>query len=140
MPSCPIKTRTSRATQERTFFRWVHAGGIVLASTLGCATLSIGQEPTPKQSSAAPTARPTSDALKFANGLLRQRKFELAAEEYERILGAGAAGAERDEALFGLGTARLSIGRYREAREAFDAFLEGCSQRSQGTLGAIPAG
>jgi TolA-binding protein len=98
---------------------------MVLASTLGFASSSIAQEPAAKQSSNAPTARPTSDALNFANGLLRQRKFELAAEEYERILGAGAAGTERFEAQFGLGTARLSIGRYREARESFDAFLKG---------------
>ena len=98
---------------------------IVLANALGCATLSIGQGPAPKQSSAAPTAQPESDALKFANGLLRQKKFELAAEEYERILSAGVGEADRYEALIGLGTARLSIGRYREARESFSAFLKG---------------
>ena len=69
--------------------------------------------------------RPASDALKFANGLLRHKKFELAGEEYERLLGAGASGTERNDALFGLGTARLSLGRYRQARESFDAFLKG---------------
>ena len=64
-------------------------------------------------------------ALRFANGLLRQKKFELAAQEYERILKAGATGAERDDARFGLGSAWLSMGRYREARGAFDDFLKG---------------
>jgi cellulose synthase operon protein C len=123
--SCPNKSRTRRATLPPTFYPWVRPSWIVFASTLGCATLAIAQEPAPKKSSTAPNAQPASDALKFANGLLRQKKFELAAEEYERILGAGAAGTERHEALFGLGTARLSIGRYRDARESFDAFLNG---------------
>ena len=73
----------------------------------------------------ARAAQPRSDALQFANGLLRQRKFELAADEYERILGAKPEEHEKFDALFGLGTARLSTGRYREARESFDAFLKG---------------
>ena len=34
----------------------------------------------------------------------------------------GAAGSERDDARFGLGTARLSLGQYREARQALTIF------------------
>ena len=67
----------------------------------------------------------TSDSLRFANGLLRQKKFDLAAQEYERLLKAGATGAERDDARFGLASAWLAMGRYREARGAFDDFLKG---------------
>ncbi len=71
-----------------------------------------------------PRRSPRSDALKFANGLLRQRKFDLAVEEYQRFLDAGAKGTERNDAQFGLGTALLSVGRHRDARAAFDAFLK----------------
>ncbi len=84
----------------------------------------MAQDATPKRASGASTSRPDSDSLRFANGLLRQKKFDLAAQEYERVLKAGATGAERDDARFGLGNAWLSVGRYREARGAFDDFLK----------------
>ncbi len=64
------------------------------------------------------------DELKFAHGLLRQRKFDLAAEEYDRFLGSGPKGLDRLDALFGLGNARLYQGRYPEARRAFESFLK----------------
>jgi len=73
---------------------------------------------------AAPAQRRIPDALKFANGLLRQRKYELAAEEYERFLKSGPAGTDRADARFGLANARLYQGRYQEARAAFDDFLK----------------
>ena len=38
------------------------------------------------------SARRLPDALKFANGLLRQKKYDLAAEEYERFANSGAKG------------------------------------------------
>jgi cellulose synthase operon protein C len=73
-------------------------------------------------------SRPVPDALKFANGLLRQKKYDLAAEEYERFANSGAQGRDLDDARFGLGTARLYQGNFRESRRAFDEFIKGAPQ------------
>ena len=69
------------------------------------------------------TAR-VPDALKFANGLLRQKKYDLAAEEYERFAELRRKGPDLDDARFGLANARLYQGNFREARRAFDDFLK----------------
>jgi TolA-binding protein len=53
---------------------------------------------------------------------LRQRKFDLAAEEFERILKSAASRPEIQDARFGLANARLFQGRYSEAMRAFDDF------------------
>jgi TolA-binding protein len=84
----------------------------------------------------APSARRVPDALKFANGLLRERKYDLAAEEYERYLTAGASGLDRDDARFGLANARLYQARYAEARQAFDDFLKGAGPGDSRLLSA----
>ena len=63
--------------------------------------------------------------LKFANGLLRQKKYDLAAEEFERFANSGAKGSDLDDARFGLANARLYQGNFRESRQAFDEFLKG---------------
>ena len=65
------------------------------------------------------SGRRIPDALRFAHGLLRQRKYELAAEEYDRFLAAGPQGLDRVDALFGLGNARLYQGRYADSLRAF---------------------
>jgi TolA-binding protein len=99
---------------------------------------SIGQEPAAKTGQTAPASRTagdepknsgriaerTSDTIKFANGLLRQRKFDLAAEEFERVLKAGATGSDLRDARYGLANARLHQGRYPDALRAFDDFLK----------------
>jgi cellulose synthase operon protein C len=72
----------------------------------------------------AASPRRVPDALKFAHGLLRQRKFDLAAEEYNRFLDTGPKGPDRIDALFGLGNAELYQSRYKEARQAFEDFLD----------------
>ena len=74
------------------------------------------------------SARRLPDALKFANGLLRQKKYDLAAEEYERFANSGAKGKDLDDARFGLANARLYQGNFREARQAFDEFLKGAPE------------
>jgi TolA-binding protein len=103
----------------------VFAALITVAATLVCGCAAFGQEAVPEPTKGDSTgSRQMSDSLRFANGLLRQKKFELAAQEYERILKAGARGPEREDARFGLATAWLSLGRYREARGAFDDFLK----------------
>jgi TolA-binding protein len=69
--------------------------------------------------------------LSFANGLFRQRKFNLAAEEFQRFLASGPARDDADEARFGLANARLFEGRYKEARQAFRDFLDGAPTHSR---------
>ncbi|HEY2158551.1 MAG TPA: tetratricopeptide repeat protein, partial [Isosphaeraceae bacterium] len=69
-------------------------------------------------------ARQVPEALNFANGLFRDRRYDLAAEEYEGFLRTTQAGPDADDARFGLANARLFLGRYKEARQAFEAFLK----------------
>jgi TolA-binding protein len=82
----------------------------------------MGREPGPPGTA---TLRRVPDGLRFAHGLLRQRKFDLAAEEYDRFLATGPTGLDRLDARFGLANARLYQGRYAEARRAFEEFLKG---------------
>jgi cellulose synthase operon protein C len=63
------------------------------------------------------------EALNFANGLFRERRYELAAKEYERFLKDAGAGPDAAEARFGLANARLFQGEYAKAREQFLEFL-----------------
>jgi TolA-binding protein len=77
------------------------------------------------------TRRRIPDALRFAHGLLRQRKFDLAAEEYERFLATRPSGADRLDALFGLANARLDQGRFAESLRAFGEFLEAAPEESR---------
>ncbi|APW63623.1 tetratricopeptide repeat protein [Paludisphaera borealis] len=70
-----------------------------------------------------PAPRVIPDSLRFAHGLFRQRKFDLAAEEYQRFLETDPAVVDADDARFGLASARLLQGRYKEARSAFQEFL-----------------
>ncbi len=87
-------------------------GLVLLAST------SLGQAPEPP--------RQVPEGLNFANGLYRNRRYDLAAEEYEKFLKAAQGGSEADlaDAWFGLGNARLFLGKYQEARRAFEEFVK----------------
>jgi TolA-binding protein len=69
-------------------------------------------------------ARRVPEGLRFAHGLFRQRKFELAAIEYQKFLDTRPEPSEADEARFGLASAQLFQGRYKEARQAFQEFLD----------------
>ncbi len=139
MPFCPSHFRVSRAAKAWRLLAPVSIGAVLVAA-LGALSEGAGaQEPSSKKNAVssasgiggantsqgdAATARTIPDALTFANGLLRQRKYELAAEEYQRFLNSSPTGLDRDDARFGLGTARLYQGRYEEARQAFDEFLK----------------
>src|SRR5436309_617570 len=101
----------------------------------GVAAQDPGRTGDPRSSDARPVARSPDpagttpprrvpDGLKFAHGLLRQRKFDLAAQEYERYLATRPAGLDWADAQFGLANARLYQGRYSEARRAFEEFLK----------------
>jgi TolA-binding protein len=69
-------------------------------------------------------SRQVPETLNFANGLFRERKFVLAAEQYERFLEDARPGPFADEARFGLASARLFLGQYDKARRQFEEFLK----------------
>jgi TolA-binding protein len=107
---------------------------MAVAAAVGLARSAAAQEPPSgkdadgrkspvanRQQSTATRALP--DGLRFANGLLNQRKYDLAAEEYERFMSSGAKGQDLDDARFGLATARLYQGNYPAARQAFEQYL-----------------
>ena len=86
----------------------------------------------PPRRSTAP-ARKIPDSLRFAHGLFRQRRYDLAAEAYQKFLDADPAPAvaDADDARFGLASARLLQGRYKEARSAFREFLRVAPNHAQ---------
>jgi len=86
-----------------------------------------GQALSPAPSRAeAPRAVP--ETLAFANSLYRERRYDLAAEQFELFLRQAKPGPDAvpdpdaADARFGLGNARLFLGQYREARRAFEEF------------------
>jgi TolA-binding protein len=91
-------------------------------------TSSLAQTPGAPQAPAAKTDPPrvVPPTLNFANGLYRNRQYDLAAEEYDKFLKTGKPNAPIDlaEAWFGLGSSRFVLGRYPESRQAFEAFLK----------------
>ncbi|WP_254053253.1 tetratricopeptide repeat protein [Singulisphaera sp. GP187] len=94
---------------------------------------SVPAQEAPKEKSAAVSstrAEPVPEGLNYANGLFRDRRYELAAEEYERFLNESPKGAHADEARFGLANARLFQGQYDKARRQFEAFLEAAPQHA----------
>ena len=90
----------------------------------------------------ADPARKIPEALNFANSLYRARRYDLAAEEYEKFLGAGRPVAEADaaDARFGLGNARLFLGQYREARLAFEEFIKAAPEHPNAPTGRYRVG
>ncbi|WP_422928430.1 tetratricopeptide repeat protein [Singulisphaera sp. PoT] len=88
---------------------------LTLALILGAT--AKGQEP-------APEARKIPDALNFANGLFRDKRYELAAQEYERFLKEAKSAPDIADAWFGLANARLFRGQYDLSRRAFEAFIK----------------
>jgi len=69
-------------------------------------------------------ARKLPEGLKFANALLKDRRYDLAADQYERFLKAGPTGLDEADARFGLGRARLFLNDYPAARRELEAFLK----------------
>lgn len=130
----------------------VGLGPVALGQGAGArpATRGPAGNPTPVVSRPAPpaagAARPAADALGFANKLYRERRYDLAAEEYEQVLRAAQGGtteATADEvagAWFGLGNARLSLQRYKEARQAFEGFLKAAPDHPNALLARYRVG
>jgi len=91
---------------------WIFLGLALIAST------AEGQ--------ATDSPRKIPDALNYANGLYRSRRYDLAVEEYEAFLKSKQPRTDADtaDAWFGLGNARLFLGQYKEARAAFEDFVK----------------
>ena len=103
------------------------AAWLALPLAMSCVSVGLGQErrSDDRGSGETPSAsRRIPEALRFAHGLLRQRNYALAAEEYERFLATRPRGVDRLDALFGLANARLDQGRYAESLSEFRGFLE----------------
>lgn len=65
------------------------------------------------------------ETLDFAHKLLRDRRYDLAAAEYRSYLETSPVGEPRAaEARYGLATSLLFLGRYAEAKDAFERFLK----------------
>jgi TolA-binding protein len=77
----------------------------------------------PVQQPPAPPPRATS-SLNFATALLDERRYELAAEEFQRILAADPTPQIRADALYGLARAQLFLRQYSSARDTFQQFLD----------------
>jgi cellulose synthase operon protein C len=94
---------------------------------------TLGQQPAGSGGIAAGTSpsRRVPEALNFANGLFGERRYELAAQEYERFLRDGKPSpADAAEARFGLANARLFQGEYAKARTQFEEFLRQAPQHA----------
>ena len=83
-----------------------------------------GQDAPERPKGSAPRSQQGSGELNFANGLFRDRRYELAAEEYDRFLKEADPGPDADAARFGLASSRLFQGRYAEARRHFEDFVK----------------
>lgn len=83
----------------------------------------VGSSPGDAGSQVPSSSRPASESLNFANGLFQKRNFELAAEEYERVLKSHPSVDEANDARFGLANARLFQQRYQEAQQTLRKFL-----------------
>lgn len=88
-------------------------------------TVWLGLAPATRGQSADPP-RKLPEPLNFANSLYRNRRFDLAAEEYQKFLKADPRPSPLDaaDAWFGLSNARLFLGEYKEARQAFEEFVQ----------------
>ena len=98
------------------------------AAALCALAIALLADPAHGQAPANPSpsaeSRKIPEALNFANGLFRDRRYDLAAQEYEDFLKAARPGPDADDARFGLASARLFLGKYKDAKPAFEAFLQ----------------
>lgn len=71
-------------------------------------------------------AQNQSENLRFANGLYQQRRYDLAADEYQKFLTDQRENKTDDvfNANYALATCRLFLGQYAEARKSFEDFLK----------------
>ena len=121
MPLTSTLPRAGREIVISAIFFLGTIGSILLPHTIWAQERS----PSAKAPQSAEGARsePVPDGLNYANGLFRDRRYDLAANEYERFLKDVAQGSHADSARFGLANARLFQGQYEKSRQQFEAFL-----------------
>lgn len=118
----PLTSLPARAERDRPALFWLLALGL-------SAPLWIREAPAQQSGASEPAraeagGRAVPEALNYANGLFRDRRYGLAADEYERFLKDARPGPDADDARFGLANARLFEGQYAKARTQFEAFLK----------------
>ena len=111
---------TTRFTVRSVALSFVMHG---VVAWLGLSIASLGAQET-RTGPASQTQRRLPEGLSFAHGLFRQRRFDLAAQEYQRFLDSSPSAQDAADARFGLANAWLFQGRYKEARRAFREFLD----------------
>ncbi|MGO9916113.1 MAG: tetratricopeptide repeat protein, partial [Isosphaeraceae bacterium] len=94
-----------------------------LVGWLGLSIAPLAAQET-RTAPASQAQRRLPEGLSFAHGLFRQRRFDLAAEEYQRFLNSSPSDQDAADARFGLANAWLFQGRYKDARRAFREFLD----------------
>lgn len=121
-PSCGISLVAFRSAKGCLYSFQINVRqicrGALIATTLAtllCSTPAPAQQAEPRR---------IPESLNFANGLFRERRYELAAEEYEKFLETARPGPFANEARFGLGSARLFLSQYPKARTQFEEFLK----------------
>ncbi|MFO0950685.1 MAG: tetratricopeptide repeat protein [Isosphaeraceae bacterium] len=114
----PRRTRRNARPALILPFLW-----LATASTSTPAPGQTADAPGPATTRSTAPPRRVPDALNFANGLFRERRYELAAQQYERFLRDAKPGPDAAEARFGLANARLFQGEYAKARKEFETFL-----------------
>lgn len=66
------------------------------------------------------------ESLRFATGLYQQRRYDLAAEEFQKFIAENKTKNSPDvvNAQYALATCRLFLGQYAESRQSFEDFLK----------------
>ena len=121
-----LSTRRASWADRSTRSRWIWFSALILGIVATSRPPASWAQATGTDSapSPAPSARKIPEALNFANGLFRERRYELAAKEYERFLSETEPGQDADDARFGLANARLFQGQYAKARAEFETFVK----------------
>jgi TolA-binding protein len=103
-------------------------------ATSGTAWARQDEKPAP------PAPRVVPADLRFANDLLRDRRYDLAASQYERFLKSEPTGVDAAEAHFGWGRAKLFLNDYAAARREFETYLKLAPNGPNAATAAFRAG
>ncbi len=111
--------------------------GLVLGTASGpIVPVASAQADAPK----AAEGRTVPEGLRFANALLRDRRYDLAADQYQKFLGSSPSGSDAAEARFGLGRSKLFLSDYPAARREFEAYLKLAPEGPNAATAAFRAG
>ena len=114
------------------------AGFLVLWSWTFAAMCGSVQAQDPSPSASA--SRTLPEGLRFANALLREKRYDLAADQFERFLKTAPADEDLADARFGLGRSRLFLNDYPAARTQFEEFLKIAPSHPNAATAAFRAG